>query len=73
MHHLITGATGFVGGAITLELLSSTNADLTVLVRADKNTDPRRRVHERLDSMAVGYDLHDVRAEIQKRYSRCSW
>ena len=67
MHHLITGATGFVGGAITLELLSSTNADLTVLVRADKNTDPRRRVHERLDSMAVGYDLHDVRAEIQKR------
>ncbi|MGK5630177.1 SDR family oxidoreductase [Streptomyces sp. URMC 123] len=65
--HLVTGATGFVGGAITLELLARTDHTVLALVRGRSPADARRRVREALASMAVGYGRADLLGAIGER------
>lgn len=57
--HLITGATGFFGAALTLQLLSEQpDAELVLLVR-DGDLEPRRRVLNVLHDAARAYAYPD--------------
>ncbi len=47
-HVLVTGATGFVGGALVLELLEQTDARVTCLVRARDGVPPLDRLRSQL-------------------------
>lgn len=57
--HIVTGATGLVGGAITLELLRRTDALIVCPTRAH-DTDPGRRLHQALRAAARGYGHGDT-------------
>lgn len=59
---LITGATGFVGGAIALELLCTTDADLVCLVRPGRDESAAHRLVKSLQASARMYatDLTDA-------------
>jgi nucleoside-diphosphate-sugar epimerase len=66
--HLVTGATGFVGGALVLELLDRTNDEILGLTRA-RNGDAHARLMTSLRTAAAAYGrtpddlpLHRVRA-----------
>lgn len=65
--HLVTGATGFVGRALVLELLARTQAPVVCLVRAD-GTSPQERLWNALLEAAEAYDCpQNVRAAITQR------
>jgi len=64
---LLTGATGFVGGAIALELLDRTQDQLVALVRGQSADHARTRLHDGLTSMAVGYARPDLVPAILQR------
>lgn len=54
--HLVSGATGFVGGALVLELLRVTDEPVVCIVRASAQ-DPRQRLLTGLASAAAAYAL----------------
>ncbi|MYU20829.1 SDR family oxidoreductase [Streptomyces sp. SID8352] len=64
---LLTGATGFVGGAVVLELLDRTEGEIYALVRGEDSADARRRLHEALIGMARGYGRADLETAIVTR------
>lgn len=65
--HLITGATGFVGGAIVLELLQRTDDVILCGVRGDNAEGAQRRLIESLQKSAASYDLAHLGPEIERR------
>ncbi|HEX2026998.1 MAG TPA: SDR family oxidoreductase [Nitriliruptorales bacterium] len=67
MAQLITGATGFVGGAIALELLEQTHADIVCVVRPRGTTTPTERLHRSLTEAAEAYGRIDLLPDILTR------
>ncbi len=64
---LLTGATGFVGGAVVLELLDKTDDPVIALVRGKDDSEATRRLHDTLSAMADGYGRSDLHPEILRR------
>jgi nucleoside-diphosphate-sugar epimerase len=63
MRHLVTGATGFVGAAVALELLTRTDAEVVCLVRGADDGAATTRLHDALGHAAAAYgrdDLYDA-------------
>lgn len=67
MIRLLTGGTGFVGGAIALELLDRTDDELFCLVRADDDEHATTRLHRELTAMAQGYGRPELTEAIGRR------
>lgn len=67
--HLMTGATGFVGGAIALELLDRTSDHVVAVVRRGRGADPTARLRKALREMAVGYDRTHLLGAVDSRVS----
>ena len=66
--HVVTGATGFVGGALTLELLARTDDPILCLVRPHGDTPPEARLHETLRRAARAYAIDSrIEREIDRR------
>ena len=65
--HLITGATGLVGGALVLELLDRSDADIYCLVRGRDAAQARRRLAASLAESATGYGRADLLGAIEDR------
>jgi len=67
--HVITGATGFVGSAIVLELLhADPTAQILALVRAETDDAARARLHQALERAARLHGLeHHRDAELHER------
>lgn len=66
--HLLTGATGFVGGAIALELLQRTDATLLCVVRPQApNDDVQGHLEQSLTTAARAYGLNHLVTEIPHR------
>lgn len=65
--HLVTGATGFVGGAIALELLARTTAEIICLVRGADDRIATKRLHDALGHAAECYDLQDLLPAVLER------
>lgn len=63
----VTGATGFVGGAITLELLTESSSDLLCLVRRRNDTPAGERLTSSLREAASIYGRDDLLPEIEGR------
>lgn len=57
--HIVTGGTGFVGSAIILELLRTTDARIIGLTRPDAGADAKARLHGALEQAARLYG-HDA-------------
>lgn len=57
--HLVTGATGFVGSALVLELLERTDARVYGVVRARDGESPTARLRSVLHGLVGAYDLPD--------------
>ncbi|GAA1927079.1 SDR family oxidoreductase [Streptantibioticus ferralitis] len=64
---LLTGATGFVGGAIALELLDRTEDDIYALVRGEDEQAAGERLRHALIGMAEGYGRPDLVTSIHTR------
>ena len=64
----ITGATGFVGSALVLELLSRTERTLVCLVRAEDSFAAYERLQSTLHEAALAYGCEQLIPEI---FSRC--
>ncbi|RLU87520.1 hypothetical protein CTZ27_23125 [Streptomyces griseocarneus] len=64
---LVTGATGLVGGAIVLELLRRTDADVFCLARDGRHESAAERVRRILTRMATDYGMRDVTDAIAAR------
>jgi len=62
--HLVTGATGFVGGALALELISRTDVVIGCLVRGEA---PEARLERALTGAARAYGRADLIPEIRRR------
>lgn len=66
--YLVTGATGFVGGALVLELLRRTEGEIVCLVRASGSAEETRtRLFQSLAHAAVSQDDAEVAAEVPAR------
>lgn len=65
--HLVTGATGFVGGALVLELLRQTDDEVWCLVRADDAAAAQERLIAGLTAAADAYDCADLGSDIDSR------
>jgi nucleoside-diphosphate-sugar epimerase len=65
--HLVTGATGFVGGALVIELLQRTDAEVACLVREDGSLGAQQRLHASLLHAASSYDCAHLASEIHRR------
>ncbi len=63
----VTGATGFVGSAIVLELLDRTDYEIYALVRETASVAPQLRLQETLLATARGFGRADLEREIQTR------
>lgn len=66
-YHFVTGATGFVGGAISLELLRHTDCVVICGARGESDEHAQQRVTTALCEAARAYDLHDLTKEIERR------
>ncbi|HSR26131.1 MAG TPA: SDR family oxidoreductase [Candidatus Eisenbacteria bacterium] len=64
--HFVTGATGFVGGALVLALLEATGDDVVCLVRADRVV-AEERLHRVLSSRARAYGRDDLLSGVAER------
>ncbi|TDD94251.1 SDR family oxidoreductase [Actinomadura rubrisoli] len=65
--HLVTGATGFVGGALVLELLDRTDDEVIALVRGRDQAEAAARLRTALPAMARGYARTDLAEPIASR------
>lgn len=65
--HVITGATGFVGGAIALELLQQTDDILLCGVRGDDPAAIHARLRDTLRHAAAAYDALHLTPEVERR------
>ena len=65
--HFVSGATGFVGGALALELLRSTDDRLVCGVRGDTQGEIAARLHRSLCDSARAYGDSHLAAAITKR------
>jgi nucleoside-diphosphate-sugar epimerase len=66
--HLITGATGFIGAALTLELLHQTDAQLVCLVRPNNRVSTvQSRLQKSLSTAAEAYGHEELLPEIERR------
>ena len=65
--HLVTGATGFVGGALTLELLDRTDDRVVGLVRARCDDQAQARLQASLSAAARAYGREDLLGEVARR------
>ena len=66
-HHLVTGATGFVGGAMVLELLDKTPDRVSCLVRPTARLTAQQRLHRSLRATATAYDAEHLLDQIDAR------
>src|SRR5258706_16030793 len=64
--HLVTGATGFVGGGIVLQLLERTDDVILCGVR-DSNGTAQERLIASLREAAAAYELTHLVPEIERR------
>lgn len=62
--HLVTGATGFIGAALTLELLRTTSHRLIALVRPDQGEEAGARLRRALTHAAEIYEATDLLGEL---------
>ncbi|NUN16580.1 MAG: SDR family oxidoreductase [Myxococcales bacterium] len=59
--HFVTGATGFVGGALVLRLLETTTDEIVALVRpGDVGAEPRMHESLRVAAKAYGHDSENL-------------
>lgn len=65
--HLITGATGFLGSALALEILANSDAHLLCVVRAESDAAAQQRLVQRLTATATAYARPELHAEIGSR------
>jgi nucleoside-diphosphate-sugar epimerase len=66
--HLVTGATGFIGAALVLELLDQTTAEVACLVRPSNDAErARTRLAEALERAFLLYDRADLLPVIEER------
>ncbi|MFI9246831.1 SDR family oxidoreductase [Streptomyces sp. NPDC053086] len=65
--HFVTGATGFVGGAIALELLARTDVDVVCLVRGQDDRAATKRLHDALAHAAEVYGMEDLVPAVLER------
>jgi nucleoside-diphosphate-sugar epimerase len=65
--HLLTGATGFIGGALALEILDRSPAHLLCLVRASVSQSAQERLLDSLTNAATAYGRSDLEPEIRAR------
>lgn len=65
--HLVTGATGFIGGALALELLGQTPDEVWCMVRAADAGAARARLRAGLGAAAEAYGCPAIVAEIDAR------
>ena len=65
--HLVTGATGFIGGALVLELLRQTPDEVWCMVRAADAGAARERLRGGLVRAAEAYDAAELVPEIDGR------
>lgn len=64
---LLTGATGFIGGAIALELLSNSGAELICVTRGRDAADAQERLHQHLRAAAEVYGMRELLPQIAQR------
>ena len=67
--HLVTGATGFIGGACVLELLDKTDDAIVCLVRANSASEATERIHRSLEKTASSYGMEELFDRTSKRVS----
>ena len=67
--HFVSGATGFVGGALVLEILRQTDDRIVCGVRGDNADAVTQRLHQRLRDAAWAYDMVDLYPLIEERIS----
>jgi thioester reductase-like protein len=65
--HLVTGATGLIGGAIAVELLARTDAHLHCLVRGRSQQDAEQRLTAALTAAAVNYGRPELVVQLPAR------
>ncbi len=66
-HVLVTGATGFLGAALVLELLERTDARITCLVRARDGEEPLTRLRGQLATAMDHYRADHLHADVLGR------
>jgi thioester reductase-like protein len=71
-HVLVTGATGFVGAALVLELLEQTDAQVTCLVRARPGHAPLDRLRAQLLQAMTHYEMTHL-GTTSSAGSACWW
>lgn len=65
--HLVTGATGFVGGALVLSLLEATGDEVVCLVRAADRAAAQERLQRVLTDAAAAYGRSDLLPAVNER------
>lgn len=64
--HWVTGATGFIGAALVLELLRRTEHDVVALVRASPPDDAATRFRRAITQAALLYEDEPLLAELER-------
>lgn len=68
--HLVTGATGFIGGALVAELLQRTCDTIVVVVRGTDDAAAAARFHDSFAAACRAYQLDEVIVEEARRRCR---